>query len=121
MYAHIRILICTTDAEAQLSIQSYADNHPDVQGVRIVETWSEVLEAASQFELLLLDASTIPSPEALDQIPDPISVILLAADPNDCRRFRSSRVRACLILPVRLEAFQWTIRSMQPMYVSELA
>lgn len=121
MYAHIRILICTTDPEAQLSIQSYADNHPDVKGVRFVDTWSEVLKVGSQFELLFLDASAIPSPEALDQIPDSISVILLAADPNDCRRFRSSRVRACLILPVRLEAFQWTIRSMQPMYVGEWA
>jgi len=121
MHPTIHILICTHDAETQLSLRSFADNHPDVTGMRMVDTWFEVLGAASEYELIFLDARIIPSPEELNRISNGASVILLADDPNECRRFRGSRVRSCLITPISWESFQWTIRSVQPMYAGEIA
>jgi hypothetical protein len=120
MQPPIRVLICTDDPEIQLSLRTFAENHPDVTGLRLVDTWTEALGAAARFELLFLDVKAIPSVQALDRITNGVSVILLAKDPNACRRFRGTRVNSCLITPVSLESFQWTIRSVQPMYASEL-
>lgn len=121
MHPTIHVLICTQDAETELSLQSFAENHPDVAGHRIVDTWSQALGAARDFEVMFLDARLLQTPDALDRVANGISVILLASDPNECRRFRGTRVRSCLITPVSWESFQWAIRSVQPMYTDELA
>jgi hypothetical protein len=121
MHPTIHVLICTQNLEAELSLQRFAENHPDVSAARSVDTWAEALDASSHYDLLFLDAAVIPTPEDLNRIQNGASVILLAADPNDCRRFKGTRVRSCLIMPVSLESFQWTIRSVQPMYAEEMA
>jgi len=117
----LHTLICTPDAEAQLALQFFAQNHPAIAGVRRVDTWAEALGAAAHSELIFLDPRIIPSPEALNQIAPGVSVILIAGDPHDCRRFRGTRVRSCLLTPVTWESFQWTMRSVQPMYAMETA
>lgn len=117
----IHLLICTPDPEAQLSLRFFALNHPAIATVGRVDTWAETVGAANQVELIFLDPRIIPSPEELNRIAPDVSVILLAKDPNDCRRFRGTRARSCLITPVSWESFQWTIRSVQPMYAEEKA
>ena len=116
MHPAVRILICANDPEAQLSLQSFAENHPDVAGIRMVDTWAEVLGAAPRYELIFLEAGILPNAEEVNRIHNGTSVVLLASDPNDCRRFRGTHIRSCLVLPVSWESFQWTIRSIQPMY-----
>lgn len=121
MHPTIHVLICTNDAETELTLRSFADNHPDISGIQMAETWTKTLSEAVHFDVLYLDASLIPSPAVLNLIPDGVSVILLAKNSNECRRYRGTRVRSCLLTPVSLESFQWTIRSVQPMYAAEMA
>ena len=121
MHPTLRLLICTKDAEEELSLQSFADNHPDVLDIRMIDNWHDVLSASQDFEVLFLDAQLIPSPEALNRLPDSVSMILLARDTHECRRFRGTRVRSCLLTPVSWESFQWTLRSVQPLYATETA
>ncbi len=121
MHSPVRLLLCTADPETQLSLQGFAGNHPDVTGFRLVESWPDAAAIGTRYEMIFVDTHLIPSPAELEKVSPHVSVILLASDPNDCRRFRRSPVRGCLITPVSFEAFQWTIRSMQPMYAAELA
>jgi hypothetical protein len=121
MHTPMRLLICTDDAETQFALQAFAENHPDVTGFRIVESWTEALGLARRFEMIFADTHLLSFPEALKEISPQVSVFLLAKDPNDCRRFRGSSIRGCLITPINFEAFQWTIRSMQPIYAEEMA
>ncbi|MFN4892689.1 MAG: hypothetical protein ACK5G0_02865 [Bacteroidota bacterium] len=121
MHPTIKVLICTNDPETELSLRSFSDNHPDVSAIQMAATWTESLSEADHFDVVYLDARLIPSPEALDLLPDGVSVILLAKNANECRRYRGTRVRSCLLTPVSLEPFQWTIRSVQPMYAAEMA
>ncbi len=121
MHSPVRLLICTADPETQLSLQGFAANHPDVIGFRLVESWPDTAAIGNRYEIIFVDTRLIHSPDELEQVSPHISVILLASDPNDCRRFRHSLIRGCLIAPISFEAFQWTIRSMQPMYTAETA
>lgn len=116
MHVPLRLLICTDDPETQFVLQGFAENHPDVTGFRVVESWELAAAIATRFEMVFVEAHLLTSPLDLQRLPPQISVILLAANVNECRRFRGSPVRGCLIAPVSFEAFQWTIRSMQPMY-----
>ena len=121
MHTPIRLLICTDDSERQLALQEFAENHPDVAGFRLVESWAEAIRQSGRYELIFVESHLLPSAEALKQVPPQVSVFLLADDPNDCRRFRGSLVHGCLMTPISFEAFQWTIRSMQPIYAEETA
>lgn len=121
MYPTLHMLICTKDAATEITLSSFADNHPDISGFHSVDSWEAAHDAASAYEVLFLDAGMIHSPDALRRIPDGTSVILLADEPNDCRRFKGTRISSCLIKPILWESFQWTIRSVQPMYAEEMA
>ena len=121
MHPTIKVLLCTQDPVTELSLRSFADNHPDVSGVLLIDSWTEVLAHANRFEILFIDADLIPNPESLNRIAAGVSVILLVSDTNDCRRYRGTRIRSCLLTPVSWESFQWTIRSVQPLYAAETA
>lgn len=121
MYPTLNMLICTQDAATEITLSSFAENHPAISGFHSVDTWEAALDAASAHEVLFLDAGMIESLDALRCIPDGTSVILIADEPNDCRRFKGTRISSCLIKPILWESFQWTIRSVQPMYTEALA
>ena len=114
MKPKMKAIIVEDDMVARMTLTNYCDNHPDIELEKDFENAEDALQYLSdhKVDLILLDTHLDGHSgfELLDDVPHETRIIVTAGNEADIREANHHGIYNCLLKPVTLEDFLWSIK-----------